>query len=109
MNPLQRILFPTDFSQASVSMVPCAREMAQRFNAHLKALHAFELAPAYAISPHFAGECALQYLESVARNRSSNFRNLQPSTSLTSLTRLGLRMAMQPGSSNGSPNKKEAT
>jgi hypothetical protein len=45
MKPFREILFPSAFSQAVVRMVPYAREMAQRFNAHVTVLHAFDLAP----------------------------------------------------------------
>ncbi|HUA62030.1 MAG TPA: universal stress protein [Verrucomicrobiae bacterium] len=51
-----RILFPTDFSPAAARMAPYAREIAQRFHAQVTVLHAFDLVPAYAVPPHFAGE-----------------------------------------------------
>jgi nucleotide-binding universal stress UspA family protein len=47
----ERIIFPTDFSHATVRMAPYAKEMAHRFDAHVTVLHAFDLAPAYAVSP----------------------------------------------------------
>jgi len=57
MRPFREILFPSDLSQAVERMVPYAREMAQRFNAHVTVLHAFDLVPDYAVPPHFPLEC----------------------------------------------------
>jgi nucleotide-binding universal stress UspA family protein len=53
MKPLREILFPTDFSQAGAAMVPYAREMAERFDARVTVLNAFDLCPSYAMPPHF--------------------------------------------------------
>jgi nucleotide-binding universal stress UspA family protein len=58
MKPPREILFPSDFSQATTQMAPYAKEMAQRFNAHVTVLHAFHLVPAWVAPPQFvrAGE-----------------------------------------------------
>jgi nucleotide-binding universal stress UspA family protein len=58
MKPPREILFPSDFSQATTRMAPYAKEMAQRFNAHVTVLHAFHLVPAWVAPPQLvrAGE-----------------------------------------------------
>jgi nucleotide-binding universal stress UspA family protein len=43
MMPFRRILFPVDFSEAAVAMVPYVREMAGRFGATVTLLNAFDL------------------------------------------------------------------
>jgi nucleotide-binding universal stress UspA family protein len=60
MKPFREILFPSDFSEAVVRMAPYAREMAQRFDAHVTVLHAFDLVPDYALPAHLPGECAME-------------------------------------------------
>jgi nucleotide-binding universal stress UspA family protein len=53
MNPLRRILFPVDFSPASVAMVPSVIEMAKRFDATVTVLNAFNLVHEYSLAPDF--------------------------------------------------------
>ncbi len=47
MKRLQRILFPIAFSKAAESMCPSVREMAERFNAAVTVLNAFNPLPEY--------------------------------------------------------------
>ena len=55
MKPFSKILFPVDFSAATVAMVPYAVDMAQRFNATVTLLNAFDLVRDYGIAPHSEG------------------------------------------------------
>ncbi len=57
MQPFQTILFPIDFSQATMAMVPYVSEMAQRFNAEVTVLNAFELVRDYNLSPSLTASC----------------------------------------------------
>ena len=41
MMPFRRILFPVDFSEATMAMVPCVAEIARRFGATVTVLNAF--------------------------------------------------------------------
>lgn len=58
MKRLQTILFPTEFSHASLETVPYAKEMAQRFDAGVIVLHASGLAREYLPAPYLRAECA---------------------------------------------------
>ncbi len=49
--PFRRILFPVDFSEATLAMVPYVTEMAQRFRATVTVLNAFNLIPDYLAEP----------------------------------------------------------
>ena len=51
MMPFRKILFPVDFSEATTAMVPHVTEMAQRFNATLTVLNAFNLIDDYVLAP----------------------------------------------------------
>ncbi len=53
MRPLRKILYPVDFSNASLAIVPYVREMAQRFGASITLLHAFNVCPGYVLAPRF--------------------------------------------------------
>jgi len=53
MTPFRRILFPVDFSAATLAMVPYVSEMAQRFGAAVTVLNAFYFAPEYILAPRF--------------------------------------------------------
>ena len=53
--PFRRILFPVDFSEASVAMTPSVKEMAQRFNATVTVLNVFDLVPDYVSEPSLSG------------------------------------------------------
>jgi nucleotide-binding universal stress UspA family protein len=59
MKAFREILFPSDFSPAVTRMAPYAREMAERFHAHVTVVHACEFAPPYAMAPHLPGECEM--------------------------------------------------
>lgn len=51
----RKILFPIDFSDAALAMVPHVTEMAHRFQAAVTVLNAFELAPSYVVAPRLEG------------------------------------------------------
>ena len=55
MMPFRRILFPVDFSEAATAMVPCVTEMAQRFDAAVTVLNAFNVVPDYMLAPRLDG------------------------------------------------------
>lgn len=55
MMPFRRILFPVDFSEATTAMVPYVVEIAQRFDAPVTLLNAFNLAPDYVLAPRTEG------------------------------------------------------
>lgn len=48
---LRKILFPIDFSPAAIAMAPSVRELAQRFNATVTVLNAFNAVPEYIHGP----------------------------------------------------------
>jgi nucleotide-binding universal stress UspA family protein len=48
--PFRKILFPVDFSQATMAMAPYVREMARRFDATVTVLNAFNLVPDYLLA-----------------------------------------------------------
>ncbi len=54
MKPPKRILFPLDFSEHAVSIVPYVREMAQRFTAQITVLHSFDAIRDYNLAPVLA-------------------------------------------------------
>lgn len=51
--PFRRILFPVDFSDASLAMAPLVNDTARRFDSTVTVLNAFDLAPAYILRPRF--------------------------------------------------------
>ena len=53
MMPFHRILFPVDFSEAAIAMVPSVIEMARRFDAAVTVLNAFNLIRDYSLAPSF--------------------------------------------------------
>ena len=55
MIPFRRILFPVDFSEATLDLVPYVTEMAQRFDATVTVLNAFDLVRDYYLAPSGAG------------------------------------------------------
>ncbi len=55
MMPCRKILFPIDFSGATLSMVPYVRDMAQRFAATVTLLNAFNLVTDYNLAPSLDG------------------------------------------------------
>ena len=48
---IRRILFPIDFSEANIAMVPHVREVANRFEATVTILHSFNLVTEYSLTP----------------------------------------------------------
>jgi nucleotide-binding universal stress UspA family protein len=57
MQAFRRILFPTDFSRATIALAPFVREMAQRFDAHVTVLNAFNLVREYVLGPPLGDSC----------------------------------------------------
>jgi nucleotide-binding universal stress UspA family protein len=55
MKPFRKILFPIDFSEATTAMVPSVREMAERFNATVTVVNAFNLVREYSLAPSIEG------------------------------------------------------
>ena len=53
MNRVRSILLPTDFSPVVSRISPGVRDLVKRFQARLVIVHAFDLAPEYAIPVHF--------------------------------------------------------
>jgi nucleotide-binding universal stress UspA family protein len=53
MSSYHRILFPVDFSPAAMAIVPAVIEMAQRFDATVTVLNAFNLVREYNLAPCF--------------------------------------------------------
>ena len=51
MHEFKRILFPIDFSEQCVAIVPAVKAMASRFNSELVALHVIDLPPAWFGAP----------------------------------------------------------
>jgi nucleotide-binding universal stress UspA family protein len=51
MMPFGKILFPVDFSEANIAMIPYVTEMAQRFDATVTVLNAFNLIHEYNLAP----------------------------------------------------------
>ncbi len=60
MMPLRKILFPIDFSEAAIAMVPQVSEVAQRFHASVIVLNAFNLVPDFILAPPHAGVFAAE-------------------------------------------------
>ncbi len=55
--PFHKILFPVDFSEAAVAMVPYVTEVAQRFNAAVTVLNAFDLVCDYTLANSPEASC----------------------------------------------------
>ena len=49
--PFRKIVFPIDFSKATVSMVPYVAEMARQLNAKVTVLNAFNVVTDYPLAP----------------------------------------------------------
>lgn len=60
MMPFRKILFPIDFSEAAIAMAPQVAEVAQRFNASVIVLNAFNLVPNFILEPPQAGVFAAE-------------------------------------------------
>ena len=81
MMPFQRILFPVDFSEATIAMVPSVIEMARRFDAAVTVLNAFNLVRDYSLAPSFedTGDSeppAIQYSPALQKLRDQRERSL---------------------------------
>jgi nucleotide-binding universal stress UspA family protein len=55
MTSFRKILFPIDFSDATIAMVPSVIEMAERFGAAVTVVNAFNLVPEYSLAPSIEG------------------------------------------------------
>jgi nucleotide-binding universal stress UspA family protein len=53
--PFRKIVFPVDFSKATVSVIPYVAEMARQFNATVTVLNAFNVVTDYPLAPHLKG------------------------------------------------------
>jgi hypothetical protein len=81
MMPFHRILFPVDFSEAAIAMVPSVIEMARRFDATVTVLNAFNLIRDYSLAPSFedtgdSEPSAIQYSPALQKLRDQRERTL---------------------------------
>jgi len=81
MMPFHRILFPVDFSEATIAMVTSVIEMARRFDAAVTVLNAFNLVRDYSLAPSFedTGDSeppAIQYSPALQKLRDQRERSL---------------------------------
>jgi nucleotide-binding universal stress UspA family protein len=82
MMPFQKLLFPCDFSAAAETMVPDITALAQKFNATLVVLHAFNVVHGYNLAPSvdapFAPEQdSIPYVPALRELRHIHERRLQ--------------------------------
>jgi nucleotide-binding universal stress UspA family protein len=82
MTPFRKILFPVDFSAATIAMVPLVREIAQRFDASVTVLNAFNLVRTYSLAPDVEGmsgvePSAIPYTEALQELRDRRERRLE--------------------------------
>jgi nucleotide-binding universal stress UspA family protein len=59
MITFQRILFPVDFSERTVAIVPAVKALAKRFGSEIVVLHIVDLPPAWSASPEASAWSAL--------------------------------------------------
>jgi nucleotide-binding universal stress UspA family protein len=81
MMPFHRILFPIDFSEAAIAMVPSVIEMARRFDAAVMVLNAFNLVRDYGLAPSYkdtgdSEPSAIQYSPALQKLRDQRERSL---------------------------------
>jgi nucleotide-binding universal stress UspA family protein len=81
MKALRKILFPVDFSEASTAMVPFVTEIAQRFDAAVTVLNAFNLVREYSLAPNIedtgdSEPAAIQYSPALQELRDQRERSL---------------------------------
>jgi nucleotide-binding universal stress UspA family protein len=82
MMPFHKILFPVDFSAASVAMVHYVREMAQLCAAQVAVLHTFDVVRGYNLAGHLvpgaeSEPLPIPYVPSVARLREQEEEHLR--------------------------------
>lgn len=82
MIPYRKILFPVDFSKATVAMVPSVVALARSFDATMTILNAFNLAREYSLAPNFedtrdSEPSAIPYTESLQEFRDQRERNIE--------------------------------
>lgn len=102
MMPFRKIIFPIDFSEATISMVSYVTEMAQRFNATVTVLNAFNLVPDYPLAPQLGGargrcsDNAVPYTPALRQLREQREQDLQE-FSRTQLAGVGWRARVEDG------------
>jgi len=105
MDPFRRILFPVDFSKASLNMASYVREMADRFAATVTVVHAFDLLRDYvdgpdelddeSESPAIPYTAAVQAIRNARRRRLEEFAAAQlPNASLVTRVEDGAAAAV---------------
>lgn len=82
MQPFHTILFPIDFSRATMAMIPYVSEMAQRFKAGVTVLNVFELVRDYNLSAPLVTSCeseraAIPYAPAFQELRNQRQRRLE--------------------------------
>lgn len=79
--PFRKILYPVDFSEANIAMIPYVTEMAQRFDATVTVLNAFNLIHEYSLAPGLdsgmSGPIAIPYTPDFQELRNERERRLE--------------------------------
>ena len=118
MMPFRRILFPTDFSEATMAMVPDVKEMGRRFDAAVTVLNAFNLVPDYILAlastkarttPNVPRYPILPFSKSFANSVNSVLRSFRARNSRAYASRQGLKMASRLWPLNGLRNASTRT
>ncbi len=77
MNTIERILWPTDFSDESKRALPLVNQMARQFNAHVHILNVLPDLPPMAASPGHDGPLAMtEYMESMEEHANETLDEL---------------------------------
>jgi len=78
MIPFRRILFPIDFSEAALAMVPYVHEMAQRFHSTVTVLNVFDLVHDYRVASCSDYEYAdIPYTATMQKLRDQRYQRLE--------------------------------
>ncbi len=81
MMPFRKILFPADFSDANIAMIPYVTEMAKRFDATVTVLNAFNLIHEYSLAPSLdtvlSGPIAIPYVPDCQQLRNEREQRLE--------------------------------
>jgi nucleotide-binding universal stress UspA family protein len=81
MRHFRKILFPVDFSEANIAMIPYVTEMAQRFDSTVTVLNAFNLIHEYNLAPSLdncvSGPIAIPYTPDFQELRNERERLLE--------------------------------
>jgi nucleotide-binding universal stress UspA family protein len=67
MSPFRRIVVPTDFSQSSRKAIELAVELAQKLDASVTMMHAWELTPYISLGRSYAASDIITPIEQAAR------------------------------------------